>query len=97
VYAEKIRQRSYWVPGVATSTPEVDDALAAAAQSPPVRGTTILVVEVGSTAVVMTDAAPVAGVHAEPAGPLQAWIAGVQAPDPAQRRALEAAVRAAAP
>jgi hypothetical protein len=97
VYAEKVRQRSYWVPGVAASTPEVHDALAAAAQSPPVRGTTILVAEVGSTAVVLTDAAPVAGVHAEPAGPLQAWIAGVHAPDPAQRHALEAAVRAAAP
>ncbi len=93
VYAEKVKQRVYWVPGVAAPTDAVREALARAAAAPPARGTTIVVAEVAGTAVVLTDVAPVPGIHAEPAGALQAWIAGVAAPTPAQREALAAAAR----
>jgi hypothetical protein len=91
VYAEKVKQREYWIPGVAEPDAEIRATLARAAQAPPDRGTTILVAEVGTTGVVMTDVAPVAGTHAVPAGALQAWIAGVRTPTPAQREALAAA------
>ncbi|MEB2343483.1 MAG: hypothetical protein OZ948_01950 [Deltaproteobacteria bacterium] len=93
VYAEKVKQRVYWVPGVAAPTDAVREALARAAAAPPARGTTIVVAEVAGTAVVLTDVAPAPGIHAEPAGALQAWIAGVTAPTPAQREALAAAAR----
>jgi len=93
VYAEKVKQRVYWVPGVAEASPALREALTRAAAGSPARGTTIVVAEVGGSAVVLTDVAPAAGVHAEPAGALQAWIAGVSEPTPAQREALAAAAR----
>lgn len=93
VFSEKVKQRVYWVPGVAEATPAVREALARAAAAPPARGTTIVVAEVGGTAVVLTDVAPAPGIHAEPAGELRAWIAGVAEPTPAQREALAAAAR----
>ncbi len=92
VYAEKVKQREYWIPGIAAPDAAVRATLARAAQEPPSRGTTIVVAEVGSTGVVMTDVAPAAGIHAARAGSLQAWIAGVRTPNPAQREALAAAV-----
>jgi len=92
VYAEKVKQREYWIPGIAAPDAAVRATLARAAQEPPSRGTTIVVAEVGSTGVVMTDVAPAAGIHAAPAGSLQAWIAGVKTPDSAQREALAAAI-----
>lgn len=95
VYAEKVKQREYWIPGVAEADDAVRAMLARAAQEPPSRGTTVVVAEVGPTGVVMTDVAPAAGIHAAPAGPLQAWIAGVKTPNPAQRKALAAAIQAA--
>jgi hypothetical protein len=95
VYAEKVKQREYWIPGVAEADDTVRAMLARAAQEPPSRGTTIVVAEVGPTGVVMTDVAPAAGIHAAPAGPLQAWIAGVKTPNPAQRKALAAAIQSA--
>jgi hypothetical protein len=92
VYAEPIGHRVYWVPGAAEGTPAVKDAIhAAAAGSAPARGTTI---QSAASGVVMTDAAPIAGVHSERAGALHAWIAGVATPSPAQREALAAAIRA---
>lgn len=93
VYAEKVKQRVYWMPGVAEPTAAVREALARAAAAAPARGTTIVVAEVAGTTVVLTDVAPAPGIHAEPAGALQAWIAGVAAPTPAQREALAAAAR----
>lgn len=93
VHAERVKQRVYWIPGVAAATPDVRERLARAAASAPVRGTTIVVAEVGAVAVVLTDVAPAGGVHAEPAGALRAWIAGVTEPDAAQREALAAAAR----
>jgi hypothetical protein len=93
VYSEKVKQRVYWIPGVASASPPVHEALARAAGASPTRGTTIVVAEVGGTAVVLTDVAPAPGVHAEPAGALRAWIAGVAEPTPAQREALAAAAR----
>ncbi len=95
VYAEKVKQREYWIPGVAAPDAAVQATLARAAREAPSRGTTIVVAEVGTTGVVMTDVAPAAGIHAAPAGPLQAWIAGVKTPNPAQQEALAAAVRSA--
>jgi hypothetical protein len=94
VYAERVRERSYWVPGAGEATPAVVRAIARAKAAPPARGTTVVVAEVGPTVVVMTDAAPVEGTHAELAGERRAWIAGVDAPDAAQRAALAAAIRA---
>jgi hypothetical protein len=96
VYAERVKERAYWVPGASEGTADVRAVLASAAASPPVRGTTILVAEVGSTGVVLTDAPPISGVYVERAGELRAWIAGVDRPSPAQRQALEAAARASA-
>ncbi|HEY8495011.1 MAG TPA: hypothetical protein VIN04_14060 [Myxococcota bacterium] len=93
VYAEKVKQRVYWVPGVATPTEAVRAALARAAASTPERGTTIVVARTAQAAVVLTDVAPASGIHSEPAGALHAWIAGVQEPTPAQREALAAAAR----
>ncbi|HSJ98452.1 MAG TPA: hypothetical protein VLC53_15355, partial [Myxococcota bacterium] len=93
VYAEKVKQRVYWVPGVAAASAPVREALARAAAGAPTRGTTIIVAELADTAVVLTDVAPAAGVHAEPSGALSAWIAGVGDPTPAQREALAAAAR----
>lgn len=93
VYAERVKQRVYWVPGVAAASPELRDALARAAASSPARGTTILVATVGAETVVLTDVAPVPGVAREPAGALTAWIAGVAEPSAAQREALAAAAR----
>jgi hypothetical protein len=93
VHAERVKQRVYWVPGVAEATPAVREALARAAAGPPVRGTTIVVATVGEVAVVLTDVAPAPGVYAEPAGALRAWIAGVGEPTPSQREALAAAAR----
>lgn len=96
VHATHVRERFYWVAGAAEETPEVRDAIEAATTGAPVRGTTVAIVEVGPTVVVMTDAPPAAGVFSESAGELRAWIAGVDAPDPVQRAALAAAIRAEA-
>ncbi|HEY8495380.1 MAG TPA: hypothetical protein VIN04_15910, partial [Myxococcota bacterium] len=93
VYAEKVKQRVYWVPGVATPSEAVRAALARAAASTPERGTTIVVARAAQAAVVLTDVAPAPGIHSEPAGALHAWIAGVQEPTPGQREALAAAAR----
>jgi hypothetical protein len=49
---------------------------------------------VGTVTVVMTDAAPVGGTHSESAGERRAWIAGVAAPNAAERVALAAAIEA---
>jgi hypothetical protein len=95
VHAERVQQRSYWIPGVAERTPAVHEALARAAASAPERGTTVVVAEVGGIAVVLTDVAPAAGIHATAAGGLWAWIAGVSAPTPAQQEALAAVARGA--
>jgi hypothetical protein len=95
VYAEQVRQRAYWVPGAATGSLAVTGAIAEAKEGTPTRGTTVVVAESGGTTVVLTDAGPVAGVHAEPAGERRAWIAGVVEPDAVQRAALAAAVAAA--
>jgi hypothetical protein len=94
VYAEQVRQRSYWVPGAAAATDAVRAAIAQAKQAAPVRGTTVVFADVGATTVVLCDAAPVGGVHSEPAGERRAWIAGVREPDSAQRAAIAAAVAA---
>jgi len=94
VHAEHVRERFYWVPGMAEATPEVRAAIDAAKGGSPVRGTTVEIVEVGAIAVVLTDAPPAAGVFSEPVGERRAWIAGVTSPDPAQRAALDAALRA---
>jgi hypothetical protein len=80
---------------VAVASPAATRAIALAKAATPVRGTTVVVADDGRTTVVMTDAAPVEGVHAAPAGERRAWIAGVTAPDAAQREALAAAVAAA--
>ena len=93
VYAEKVKQRVYWVPGVATPDEAVRAALARAAASTPERGTTIVVARAAQAAVVLTDVAPAPGIHSEPAGALHAWIAGVREPTPGQREALAAAAR----
>jgi hypothetical protein len=94
VYAERVKQRHYWVPGVAEATPQVREALARAPRAVPTRGTTVVLAEVGSTEVVMTDARPTNGVHVEQAGERHAWIAGVSEPDAAELAALAAAVAA---
>jgi hypothetical protein len=94
VHAEHVRERFYWVPGMAEATPAVRTAIDAAKGGSPVRGTTVEIVDVGPIAVVLTDAPPAAGVYSEPVGERRAWIAGVAAPDPAQRAALDAAIRA---
>ncbi|MCL4683545.1 hypothetical protein KJ059_02225 [Myxococcota bacterium] len=94
VYAEKVKQREYWIPGVAVPDAAMRAALARAAHEAPARGTTIVVAEVGATRVVMTDDAPAAGIHAVPAGSLQAWIAGVKTPTARQQDALRAAAQA---
>jgi len=94
VHAEHVRERFYWVPGMAEATPAVRAAIDAAKEGSPVRGTTVEIVEVGPIAVVLTDAPPAAGVFSAPAGERRAWIAGVASPDPAQRAALDAAIRA---
>ncbi|HTY16176.1 MAG TPA: hypothetical protein VMH82_00465 [Myxococcota bacterium] len=94
VYSELVGHRRYWVPGAADGTASVKDAIrSASAGSAPARGTTILS---SLSGVVLTDAAPVAGVHSEAAGSLHAWIAGVAAPSPEEQQALAAAARAAA-
>ncbi|RIK90045.1 MAG: hypothetical protein DCC71_25700, partial [Proteobacteria bacterium] len=90
VYAEQVRQRYYWVPGAADATAAVRDAIAKAKGAAPVRGTTVVFADVGATTVVLSDAAPIAGVHAAPAGERRAWIAGVAQPDAAQRAAIAA-------
>ncbi len=94
VYVERVGERFDWVPGAAAGSDPIRAAIAKARTGPPVRGTTIAVATVGATTVVMTDAPPIADVHAEPAGERRAWIAGVAAPDPAQRAALASAIRA---
>lgn len=94
VHAERQRQRYYWVPGAATATPSVEQAIEAAKHGAPVRGVTVAIVEVGANVVVMTDAPPLAGVHSVAAGERRAWIAGVSQPDATQQAALAEAVRA---
>lgn len=96
VYAERVRERAYWVPGVAESTPAVQRAIEKARADAPARGTTVVVVDVGAATIVMTDAAPAGAVHSEPAGERRAWIAGVEAPNASQRAALAAAIEAEA-
>ena len=96
VYAEHVRERDYWVPGAATASPAVKRAIDKARAAPPARGATVVVAEVGAITVVMTDAAPAAGTHIEAAGERRAWIAGVAAPNAAERAALAAAIEAAA-
>jgi hypothetical protein len=96
VHAERLRQRSYWVPGAVEADAAVRAAIEKAKTATPSRGTTVVVVEqAGAPPVVLTDAPPVAGTFAAPAGERQAWIAGVAAPDAAQRAAIDAAVAAA--
>ena len=94
VYAERVRERDYWVPGAATATPAVKRAIDKARADAPARGATVVVAEVGTVTVVMTDAAPVGGTHSESAGERRAWIAGVAAPNAAERAALAAAIEA---
>jgi len=94
VHAERQRQRYYWVPGAASATPAIEQAIAAAKQGAPVRGVTVAIVEVGANVVVMTDAPPLAGVHSIQAGERRAWIAGVSQPDASQQAALAEAIRA---
>jgi hypothetical protein len=96
VYAEQVKQRAYWLPGVAQPTDDEREALGRAAKAAPTRGTTVVFAEVGATPVVLTDVAPAGGVYATRAGSRHAWIAGVREPDAAQRKAL-AAVAGAAP
>lgn len=93
VYGERVKQRVYWIPGMAAVTPAMRERMARAAASPPVRGTTIVVAEVGAVSVVLTDVAPAGGVYAEAAGGLRAWIAGVTEPDATQREALAIVAR----
>jgi hypothetical protein len=94
VYAERVRERDYWVPGAATATPGVKRAIDKARADAPARGATVVVAEVGTATVVMTDAAPVGDTHSEAAGERRAWIAGVTAPNAAERAALAAAIEA---
>jgi len=94
LYVERVRERDYWVPGAATATPAVKRAIDKARAAAPARGATVVVAEVGTATVVMTDAAPVAGTHSESAGERRAWIAGVAAPNAAERAALGAAIEA---
>jgi hypothetical protein len=96
VFAERVREREYWVPGAATSTPAVQRAIEKARADAPARGTTVVVVDVGAATVVMTDAAPAGETFSEPAGERRAWIAGVAAPSASQRAALAAAIEAEA-
>jgi hypothetical protein len=96
VYAERVRERAYWVPGAAISTPDVQRAIAKARGDAPARGTTVVIVDVGAATVVMTDAAPAGETYSQPAGERLAWIAGVAAPNPSQRAALAAAIQAEA-
>jgi hypothetical protein len=96
VYAERVRQREYWVPGAATATPAVTRAIEKARAETPSRGTTVVIAEVGTATVVMTDAAPAGATHSEAAGERRAWIAGVVTPDAAQRAAIAAAIEAEA-
>jgi hypothetical protein len=96
LYAERVRQRSYWVPGAVQASEAVRAAIAKAKVTTPSRGTTVVVVERGvAQPVVLTDAPPIDGTFAAPAGERHAWIAGVSEPDAAQRAAIEAAVAAA--
>jgi hypothetical protein len=94
VYAERVREREYWVPGAAQATPEVQRAIEKARADAPMRGTTVVVVDVGAATVVMTDAAPAGDTHSVPAGERRAWIAGVVTPNASQRAAIEAAIEA---
>lgn len=96
VYAERVRERAYWVPGVAESTPAVQRAIEKARGDAPARGTTVVVVDVGAATVVMTDAAPAGATYSEPAGERRAWIAGVESPNASHRAALAAAIEAEA-
>ncbi len=94
VYAERVRQREYWVPGADAATPAVKRAIERARAEAPARGTTVVFAEVGSATVVMTDAAPAGATHSEAAGERRAWIAGVVTPTAAQRAAIAAAIEA---
>ena len=96
VYAERVRQRDYWVPGAATATPAVKRAIEKARAESPARGTTVVFAEMGAATVVMTDAAPAGETHSEAAGERRAWIAGVVAPSASQRAAIAAAIAAEA-
>ena len=96
VYAERVRQREYWVPGAASATPAVKRAIERARAESPARGTTVVFAQVGTATVVMTDAAPAGETHSEAAGERRAWIAGVAAPNAAQRAAIAAAIEAEA-
>jgi hypothetical protein len=95
-YAERVRQRDYWVPGAATATPAVKRAIEKARAESPARGTTVVFAEVGAATVVMTDAAPAGDTHSEASGERRAWIAGVVAPSASQRAAIAAAIAAEA-
>lgn len=94
LFATRVRERDYWVPGAAEATPAVQRAIAKARADAPARGATVVVAEVGAIAVVMTDAPPVGDTYSEAAGERRAWIAGVAAPNAAQRAALAAAIEA---
>lgn len=96
LYAERVRQRSYWVPGAVEASAAVRTAIEQAKTATPSRGTTVVVVErSGGPPVVLTDAPPIEGTFAAPAGERHAWMPGVSAPDAAQRAAIDAAVAAA--
>ncbi len=94
LYAERVRERDYWVPGAAKPTPAVKRAIDKARADAPARGATVSVAEVGTVVVVMTDAAPAGDTHSQAAGERHAWIAGVSAPNPSERAALAAAIEA---
>jgi hypothetical protein len=72
----------------------VKRAIAGARADAPARGATVVVAEVGAATVVMTDVAPAGDTHSEAAGERRAWIAGVRAPNAAERAALAAAIEA---
>lgn len=96
LHAVRVRQRSYWVPGAARADDAIQAAIEHAKATTPTRGATVVVVEhAGAGTVVLTDVRPIEGTFAVPAGERFAWIAGVSAPDAAQRAAIDAVVAAA--
>lgn len=93
VYCKDVEGRYYWIPGAASASPEVDDALnAAAAMQQPTANATVITYAVGGSLVYFTAQPPLHGIYSQSATSLYAWMPGIAQPSDAQRDAIAASV-----
>jgi hypothetical protein len=95
LYWEKVKDRSFWVPGAATGSSTVQKDIERASQmSAPTANATVITYTIGGSLIYLTNQAPLPGVYTERAGQLYAWMPGVTKPSSSQKDTIATAVTA---